>query len=203
MIKRPMLIITIAYIIGIIMGLYLHINIALFIFAISSFGTVILLSIYLISKKRIEANLIENKAINKSDKLQLRTAIIIAITCVVFVVISFINVKLRENDFNNLYSYSGQSIEFVGTVIGLKRESKYYDSYVIEVNNVNEDNSYANITNSEVNNTVEANAAEESDKAKKDIIGKNDIKKSYKGAKILLRIKKSKSTKTFKYGELI
>ena len=198
-----MLIITIAYIIGIIMGLYLHINIALFIFAISSFGTVILLSIYLISKKRIEANLIENKAINKSDKLQLRTAIIIAITCVVFVVISFINVKLRENNFNNLYSYSGQSIEFVGTVIGLKRESKYYDSYVIEVNNVNEDNSYANITNFEVNNTVEANAAEESDKAKKDIIGKNDIKKSYKGAKILLRIKKSKSTQTFKYGELI
>ena len=180
MIKRPMLIITIAYIIGIIMGLYLHINIALFIFAISSFGTVILLCIYVISKKGIKANLIENKAINKSKKQQLRTAIKTVIICVAFVVISFINVKLRENSFNNLYSYSGQSIEFVGTVIDFKRESKYYYSYIIELNFVGENNI-----------------------ATTDKTEKNDIGKCFKNTRILLRIKKNKDTPTFNCGEVI
>ncbi|MBR2241185.1 MAG: ComEC family DNA internalization-related competence protein [Clostridia bacterium] len=115
--KRPMLIITIGYLIGILLGLYLDINIALFVISFIV-TTVMLIYIYVkCRKKGYKENII-----------------LIVISTMVFL-FSTLMMHYREKSFE--IAYDG-SIKCVGTIISVEMETQYYYSYTVKVKNVSD-----------------------------------------------------------------
>ena len=131
MIKRPMLIITIGYIIGIILGLYLKINITLF----AAFFVVVALCVIVI------IFLPKNSILKRFKGIEISRIAIIFIS----IVISFSFVKYKEYKYNIIYRELNSEVRYVGTIVDEKKETKYYNNYILEINNINDNNKYKNI----------------------------------------------------------
>ena len=125
--RRPLIWITVGYIIGIIWGLYLKISIAPIFFI---FGGI---SIFLIKARIIDLNLI------KEYKFFI-------ITFFIFLIISNIQINFLENKHRSLYQQIKDSkteeIEVTGTVISDRKETTYKASYTLQVNDINKDTKY-------------------------------------------------------------
>ena len=123
MLKRPILIITISYLIGILIGLYLEINIAFFMYII-----IIMISIFLV------------KVTKKLNKRNLLILIISLITMIISNMLIFI----KENRFNNLYSEINENTRFVGVITDVQKDNEYYFNYIVKINNVNGNEKFKN-----------------------------------------------------------
>ncbi len=145
MLKRPVVIITIGYIIGILMGLYYNISIALMYF--------ILLIIYLIFKiykSKIKNNNTKSKKLKLfSIKRYLRyikiviTKNTIILFCISSCISNLIVINLN-NKYNNLYNGINEQVEILGIVCSNKEEKKYKNKYKIKVEEINGVNRYKN-----------------------------------------------------------
>ena len=122
MLKRPMLIVTISYIIGIILGLYLKTNIALFM----CIFCILIISMFFINLKK--------------QYKYLKTIII----CFVILSCSLIRVQYMERKFDNLYNINCSEVAFEGIIIETKNESQYYTNYIVKVQKVNGNKKYKN-----------------------------------------------------------
>ncbi len=124
--KRPILIAIIAYIIGIIWGLYFKISIVfLYIFLI--------LLLLAISKT--------NRKIYRYIKIFINRSVIICFTVVSF--ISCIYLDILNNKYDNLYKDVNEGY-FTGTIINIGEVKEYKTVYKIKINNVNSNNKYKN-----------------------------------------------------------
>lgn len=121
MFNRPIVIITISYILGILMGLYLKISIAPFLYFIGG-----ILGLFFCHLHKIT-----NKSIYRKK--------IIYIAIITFL-LSFSAISVKEYKYKTLYNGVGEDIRYVGTVVAVKEESKYYYNYVVMINHI-KDNS--------------------------------------------------------------
>lgn len=117
--------ITIAWIFGIIWGLYLKISIVLFVIPLIFTYT------YLIIKK----------------KIRLRKYVILFL---VSVIISNIQITLLEKSFDEKYKNVSENLEIVGTIISNPMDKQYKNQYILKVEKINENKSYKN-TNLQLN----------------------------------------------------
>lgn len=116
--KRPIYIITLGFITGIIWGLYF--NIVSYVF----FAVIILL---------IALKIIDNKfnyKISRIIKIIFKKSTIITFS--VSILVAFIYVLIINNTYNNVYSKL-KNKEFVATIISDKKESEYSTTYLIKV----------------------------------------------------------------------
>lgn len=119
--KRPLLIVTIAYIIGIIIGVYFKKSIPLVFSAIII--AVIIVIVILLTK------LIKNKYIIK-----------IFLISIIIVLISYSRVQYINNKYQEIYDLNQKNIEVVGTICDQVKESNYKYAVTIRV-----DEKYKNI----------------------------------------------------------
>jgi len=122
--NRPIFIVVIGYIIGIIWGLYLKVSIVPF--------YIFLLTIYIIiklpySKKRFRIFAI--KRYFRYIKLIFKTNIILIIIISSF--ISNLIIKHQENKYENLFE-DGQELNIIAIVVSNKQEKEYYNRYKIK-----------------------------------------------------------------------
>ncbi len=122
MTKRPITIITISYIIGIILGLYLKLNIALFVMFLGGFSVSIFNSII---TKKISYRLI--------------------VICIITIFISCLFVSKREEKFLNIYKNISSECSFTGVVTKVEKETQYYRVYIIKIQNIGEYSSLKDI----------------------------------------------------------
>lgn len=115
-------IIMIAWILGIIWGLYCKISIALFV--------IVLVIFYIINRK------------NKYLKLILkRRHIIIFVICML---ISYFQVINIEKSFEKKYKNIQDEVEIVGTIISNPTDKDYKTTYILKVDSINKDSFYKN-----------------------------------------------------------
>lgn len=137
-----MLIITVSYIIGILLGLYLKINMAPFIIK-STIVAIVILSIIFVIILRKNIMIITEKI--KSNKCNLKKIKNIIIISIIPMVVSCIVMQYKESKYAKFQSNISQHIKFIGTVIEEEKESEYYNNYIVKVNNINEKENYKNI----------------------------------------------------------
>lgn len=113
-----LILISIAWILGIIMGLYFNKCIVLFL--------VCLLFIYFILNKKIS---------NLKKYLTIFGIILI---------ISYIRVTFLENDFNKKYKNIYNEVQIVGTIVSEPKTSNNKSTYILSVENIDNDASYKN-----------------------------------------------------------
>lgn len=123
--KRPVLIVLIGYIIGIIWGLYIEVCIASFIF-------IILLFIILI----INSNIYRYTRV----LIKKETILILVLSCI----ISNIYVNYLNNKYSKLYSNIKCENVVVCTIVGEKTIYKYKIGYKVKVEEINKDRQYKN-----------------------------------------------------------
>lgn len=116
--KRPIYVITLGFITGIIWGLYF--NIVSYVFL----GILVLL----ITLKRMDNK--SNYKISRIIKILFKKSTIIAFVISMFV--AFIYLLIINKTYNNVYN-NLTSKEFVATIISYKKESKYSNTYLIKV----------------------------------------------------------------------
>lgn len=121
--QRPILVITLGYIIGIIWGVYLKTTIL---------PILILYPIYLIIYKKTK-NIYIKKYLKKS---------VILILIISSIISNTITLNLN-NKYNNLYS-NLENINLTGTIVSSKKEKDYKDIYKIKVEKINENKKYKN-----------------------------------------------------------
>lgn len=120
-------IIVIACILGIILGLYFKMSIALFCLSI------IFLNI-------LFRRCIKNKKIRRYYKVIFsKKKIIIFIICFC---ISYLQIQFYENSFENKYQNVQDEIKVVGTIISNPKEKEYKVQYILKVDSINGNNSY-------------------------------------------------------------
>ena len=128
MLKRPMLFITVCYIIGIILGLYLGLNIALFVLVFSVLTSIVIV-ILAHSKK-------------------LKKVLLITMLCIITISISTIRTSYLENKFDKLYSdfYMQNTVEvgYTAQIVSIEKESQYYYNYIIKIINIDNNTKYRN-----------------------------------------------------------
>ena len=137
-----MLIITVSYIIGILLGLYLKINMAPFIIK-STIVAIVILSIIFVIILRKNIMIITEKI--KSNKCNLKKIKNIIIISIIPMVVSCIVMQYKESKYAKFQSNISQDIKFIGTVIEEEKESEYYNNYIVKMNNINEKENYRNI----------------------------------------------------------
>lgn len=137
-----MLIITVSYIIGILLGLYLKINMAPFIIK-STIVAIVILSIIFVIILRKNIMIITEKI--KSNKYNLKKIKNIIIISIIPMVVSCIVMQYKESKYAKFQSNISQDIKFIGTVIEEEKESEYYNNYIVKINNINEKENYRNI----------------------------------------------------------
>lgn len=137
-----MLIITVSYIIGILLGLYLKINMAPFIIK-STIVAIVILSIIFVIILRKNIMIITEKI--KSNKCNLKKIKNIIIISIIPMVVSCIAMQYKESKYAKFQSNISQDIKFIGTVIEEEKESEYYNNYIVKINNINEKENYKNI----------------------------------------------------------
>lgn len=137
-----MLIITVSYIIGILLGLYLKINMAPFIIK-STIVAIVILSIIFVIILRKNIMIITEKI--KSNKCNLKKIKNIIIISIIPMVVSCIVMQYKESKYAKFQSNISQDIKFIGTVIEEEKESEYYNNYIVKINNINEKENYKNI----------------------------------------------------------
>lgn len=125
MINRPILIIVIGYLIGIIIGLYCKISIAFFI--------VPCIFLYLIIIKI-------NKIKGYIRIFEIRKMLIII---TVSALISNTVVLILDDSYENKYKNMKEA-NFVATIIGAPKEKQYYTQYKIRVDSINNNDNYKN-----------------------------------------------------------
>ena len=130
--ERPILVAIIGYILGIIVGLYLHISIAPF--------CIILIAMYMIYKN---TNYKKNQRNNKLKMFSIKRyfrylKIFINVKVIALVLISAMVsntiVLLQNQRYKKIYNELSEkeNITMVGKVIGNKEEKQYYNKYKIE-----------------------------------------------------------------------
>ena len=119
--KRPLLIVTIAYIIGIIIGVYFKKSIPLVFIAIIIAGIIV---IFILLTK-----LIKNKYIIK-----------IILISIIIVLISYSRVQYINNKYQKMYDLNQKIIEIVGTICDQVKETNYKYAVTIRL-----DEKYKNI----------------------------------------------------------
>lgn len=127
--KRPIIIITINYLIGILWGLYLKINITPFIFVIIIIYRVIKI------KYRPKIKCIKT-LLYKKNYIYINVGLIILIFVANFI-------QYKENKYNKLYSNLNE-IEYSGIIISEQENSEYYKSYIMKVSSINSKYDYRN-----------------------------------------------------------
>lgn len=137
-----MLIITVSYIIGILLGLYLKINMAPFIIKSTIVATVILSIIFVIILRKNIMIITEKIKSNKCNLKKIKNIIIISI---IPMVVSCIVMQYKESKYAKFQSNISQDIKFIGTVIEEEKESEYYNNHIVKINNINEKENYRNI----------------------------------------------------------
>lgn len=129
MLKRPILIILLGYIIGIIIGLYCKISIAFFI--------IIALLSHIIMKKDTP----KTKKIKEYFKVfYLKQAIIILVTSMI--IANVITIK-QSYSYENKYKDISE-MECIATVESSPKIRKYYTQYKVKVESINKDKKYKN-----------------------------------------------------------
>ena len=138
--KRPILIIVIGYIIGIIWGIYFKKSIFLFYFFL-----ILIYSIIKLPYKRKNFKILSIKRYFRYIKLIFKINIILTIVISSF--ISNIIIKTYENKYNNLY-HEGEKIKLIAIIESNREEKEYYDRYKIKVTEGKYKNTklYINIT---------------------------------------------------------
>ena len=141
--NRPIFIIVIGYIIGMLWGLYLRISIVPFYFFILTIYIIIKFSYH---KKKFKIFSIKRyfryiKLIFKAD---------IILTIIISSFISNIIVKFSENKYENLYK-GIENLEITAVVVSNKKEKEYYNRYKIKVteNKLKNTNLYINVGKNE------------------------------------------------------
>ena len=157
-----MLIITICYIIGIIMGLYLKINIALLLFTI--IGILVINYFLQMKMRQIED---DEQHINHEKKSIDKIILIIGF---IMIIISFFIVRSKENKISDICNSINKNAQFTGVVVDIDRDDKYYNNYIISIKTLNESNSINTDIDTVKNNTVK------NDTAKNNTIKNNTIK---------------------------
>lgn len=127
--QRPILIVVLGYIIGIIIGLYCKISMALFYVALIPIG--ILIKKYIISNKNIKRYY--NLLINKKMLIIFIVASIISNTVTLYKNASY------ESKYENI-----EDSNFIAIVVSDAKEKEYYNQYKIKVISINNDKQYAN-----------------------------------------------------------
>lgn len=117
--------ITIAWIFGVIWGLYFKISIALFVIPL------IFTCMYLTIKK----------------KIQVRKYVVLFL---ISVLISNIQITLLEKSFDEKYQNVGENLEIVGTIISNPIDKQYKNQYILKVEEINGNKEYKN-TNLQLN----------------------------------------------------
>lgn len=142
--NRPIFIVVIGYIIGIIWGLYLQISIVPFYFLLIIFYIVIRLPY---NKKNFR--IFSIKRYFRYIKLIVKMNIIL--TIIISSLISNIIVKFYNNKYENLYK-GVENIEITGIIVSNKTEKEYYDRYKIKANEGEFKNTYLyiNISSKEI-----------------------------------------------------
>ena len=133
--NRPILIVVIGYIIGIIWGLYFKISIVPFYFLLIAIYAIINISY---SKKKFR--IFSIKRYFRYIKLILKINVIL-----ILIISSFISnliIKYQEKQYNNLFK-DGQEVDTTAIVISNKQQKKYYDRYKIKT--LSNKNLYINI----------------------------------------------------------
>ena len=135
MYKRPMLIITICYLIGIIMGLYFKVNmVPLFVYVIAIL--IIIILIYFFRYKLSELYKFQRGSLEIGCKIAI-------VCCIVFLIsITIVSNKEKEfdyihNSFNNNTDDSSSSINFMGVIMDVEKESDYYFNYIVKIKKIN------------------------------------------------------------------
>ena len=126
--KRPILIIAIGYIIGIIWGLYFRISIVPFYF--------MTIFIYIIINKRYKKRkfkILSIKRYFRYMKIYLKFNIILTIIISSF--ISYTITKIQDNKYSNLYN-NDYNLKITATVKSNKTEKEYSNQYKIKIHPV-------------------------------------------------------------------
>ena len=126
--NRPIVPITIGYIIGIILGLYLKTSIVLF-YAILCIITKIIKSFNRFSSKKFKV--ISVKRYIRYIKLIAKKRVIILV--VISSVISNTIVLYQNSNYNKIYKLENSQYEFQGKIISNLSEKKYYNLYKIKI----------------------------------------------------------------------
>lgn len=142
--NRPIFIVVIGYIIGIIWGLYLKISIVPFCFLLVIFYIIIRLPY---NKKKFR--IFSIKRYFRYIKLIVKMNVILII--IISSLISNIIIKFYNNKYENLYK-DIENIEITGIIVSNKIEKEYYDRYKIKVNEGKFKNTYLyiNVTSKEI-----------------------------------------------------
>ncbi len=141
--KRPLLIITISYIIGIIIGLYCKISIVFFIIA--------LLPIYFLIKKYIE----KNRKIKNYYNLFIKEKIIILMS--IIAIISNTITILLNYSYENKYKDIKEA-NFIAVVVSNKVQKEHSFQYKIKIETINSNKKFKNtylLLNTNKNNNLE------------------------------------------------
>ena len=117
--------ITIAWIFGVIWGLYFKISIAFFVIPL------IFTCMYLTIKK----------------KIKVRKYVVLFL---ISVLISNIQITLLEKSFDEKYKNVGENLEIVGTIISNPIDKQYKNQYILKVEEINGNKKYKN-TNLQLN----------------------------------------------------
>ena len=131
-------IIVIAWIIGIILGLYLQISIASFVLFIS-----LILFIFIIFEKKI-LKFIKSKKI-KAYYSVLNVHIKILIFLVILIV-AFAQIKYYEGIFENKYKNINEDdeISIIATIVSDPQEKEYKTKYILKIDTINSNKKYKN-----------------------------------------------------------
>ena len=141
--NRPIFVIVIGYIIGILWGLYLQISIVPFYF--------LLLAIYIIIKLPYHKKKFKIFSIKRYFKyIKLIFKVNIILTIIISSFISNIIVKFYNNKYENLYK-DIESLELTAVVVSNKKEKEYYNRYKIKVaeSKFKNTNLYINVSKNE------------------------------------------------------
>ena len=123
--NRPILVILIGYIIGIIWGLYFKISIVFF--------YAIIIGIYILTNIRYKKQKFKIFSIKRYFRyIKLILKINIILTIIISSFISNLIIKFQENKYNNLFK-NAQAIETTGIIISNKQEKDYYNRYKIKI----------------------------------------------------------------------
>ena len=127
---RPLIIITICYIIGILWGIYLKINIYPFCIILLCLNNFIKLysKIFVNFKNKFFYRII--------SELYYKNCLINC--CIIVILIANIYVNYKENRFDNLYT-DIENIKGIGVIVDVNKETQYFNNYIVKVKNINDD----------------------------------------------------------------
>ena len=129
--KRPILVAIIGYIIGILWGLYLKINIVPF--------YIIIIAVYFVLKffyknvlnHKKELKLISIKRYFRYVKLVVKPYVILII--IIFSIISNFIIRINENEYEKVYKMQGNIGKIICIVESNMEEKEYYNRYKVKV----------------------------------------------------------------------